>query len=70
MQERCNAACLKFDMVWLNRSPIPVGRKEGNFPCSIDFYLSSLHVEEGGSESAPYEGMSRFKIDQGKIDRP
>jgi hypothetical protein len=39
-------------MVWLNLSPIPVGRR-GIIPRSNDFYLSSLHAEEGGSESAP-----------------
>jgi hypothetical protein len=44
---RKSAACPKFDMGWLNLSPIPVG-KRGIIPSCKDFYLSSLHVEEGG----------------------
>jgi hypothetical protein len=34
-------------MVWLYRSPIPVGRREGHFTRSIAFYLPSLRLEEG-----------------------
>ncbi len=49
---RKSAACPKFDMVWLNLPPIPVGRRGVN-----DFYLSWLHIEEG-VESAPC-GSSR-----------
>ncbi len=41
-------------MVWLNLSPIPLGRR-GVIPRSNDFYLSLLHVQEGGSESVPCE---------------
>jgi hypothetical protein len=37
-------------MVWLNR---PSGEEGGNSPRLSDFYLSSLHVEEGGRGSAP-----------------
>jgi hypothetical protein len=41
-------------MVWLNLSPIPVGEEGGILLVQIIFrYLSSLHVEEGGRESAP-----------------
>ncbi len=43
-------ACSKFDMVWLNLSPIPVGRR-GIIIIFFSFrwfYLSSLHVEKGG----------------------
>jgi hypothetical protein len=53
---RKSAACPKFDMVWLYRSPIP-SREErpggGWFRHSNDFYLPSLRVEEGGGGSAP-----------------
>ncbi len=34
-------------MVWLYRSPIPVGRREV-FSCSNYFYLPSRRIKEGG----------------------
>jgi hypothetical protein len=42
-------------MVWLNLSPIPVGRREviSSFNFSNDFYLSSLQVEERGVSRRP-----------------
>jgi hypothetical protein len=36
----------KFDMVWLYRTPIQVGRR-GDFTRSNDFYLPSPRLEEG-----------------------
>jgi hypothetical protein len=39
-------------MVWLNLSPILMGRR-GVISSFKLFYLSSLHVEKGGKESAP-----------------
>jgi hypothetical protein len=46
---RKGAAWHTVDMVWLYRSPFPVG---GGFTCSNYFYLSSRHLERGGG-SAP-----------------
>ncbi len=46
---RKSAACPKLDMVWLNLSPIPVGRR--GVISSYKWCL--LHVEEGRRESAP-----------------
>jgi hypothetical protein len=43
----------KFDMVWLYRSPIPVGSR-GLFYSFNDFYLPALRLEGGGS--APCAG--------------
>jgi hypothetical protein len=45
----------KFDMVWLNHSPIPVGRRpiirrRGVIFLFKDFYLPSLLVEEAEGE--------------------
>jgi hypothetical protein len=40
-------------MVWLSLSPIPVGRRGVISSFKWFFYLSSLHVEERGRESAP-----------------
>jgi hypothetical protein len=37
-------------MVWLYRSPLPVGG-EGYFTLTNDFYLPSLRLEEGGGFS-------------------
>ncbi len=48
---RKSAARHKFDMVWLYRSPIPVGR--AYFTPSNDFYLPSLRLYERGKGSAP-----------------
>ncbi len=45
---RKSAAWHKFDMVWLYRSPIPMGRR-GYFTLSTDFYLPSLRLEGRGS---------------------
>ncbi len=45
-------------MVWLKRSPIPVGRRWVISSFKWFFYLSSLHVEEGGGGSAPYAPYS------------
>ena len=39
-------------MVWLYRSPIPVGRR-GCFTRSNDFYLPSLRLEEGEGGQHP-----------------
>jgi hypothetical protein len=46
-----SAACPKFDMVWLYRSPNPSGEEGVNFLVRMIFYLSSLHIEEGGRGS-------------------
>jgi hypothetical protein len=40
----------KIDVVWLYRSPIPVGMR-GYFTCPKDFYLPLLRLEEGGGVS-------------------
>jgi hypothetical protein len=37
-------------MAWLHRSPTPCGKEGGLFPRSNDFYVPSLHVEEGRGE--------------------
>jgi hypothetical protein len=59
---RKSAVCPKFDMVWLYRSPIPVGRR-GLISRSTDFYLPSLQVEEGGRGSAPCGGTGLVASD-------
>jgi hypothetical protein len=48
-----SAARHKFDMAWLHRSPISVGRRGlgGYFTRSNYFYLPSLRIEEGGGVS-------------------
>ncbi len=51
-RRRQSAAWHKFDMVWLHRSPIPEGGG-GYFTRSNDFYMSSLHLEEGGGGQHP-----------------
>ncbi len=43
-----SAACLKFDMVWLYRSPIPVRGGEGVISSFKLFLLSLLRVVKGG----------------------
>ncbi len=42
-------------MVWLNRSPIPVGRR-GYFTRSNNFYLPSLRLEEEGGVGLLHQG--------------
>ncbi len=46
---RKSAACPKFEMVWLYRSIIPVGRRGVISSFKNDFYLPSLHVEGVGT---------------------
>ncbi len=49
---RNSAACPKYDMVWLHRSPISVGRRGVIF--SFKWFLPALlHVEEGGGVRHP-----------------
>jgi hypothetical protein len=43
---------LKFDMVWLNRLPIPVGGRRGVI--SNDFYLPFLAWRKGGAGFAEW----------------
>ncbi len=63
-------------MVWLYRSPIPVGRREV-FSCSNYFYLPSRRIKGGGGgESIPcvlhmYESIIYFSdlVDFSYIDQ-
>ncbi len=47
-QRRMNAACPKFDMVWLYRSPIPVGRR--GIISSFKFFLPAFATRRGRRE--------------------
>ncbi len=53
-----SAPCPKFDMVWLYRSPIPVGRRR--VISSLKWFLpASLHVfERGGEGRHPLRGIA------------
>jgi hypothetical protein len=48
-----DAACPKFDMVWLYHSHIPMGRRGVISSFQIISTCPSLRVEEGGGGSAP-----------------
>jgi hypothetical protein len=46
-----SATCTKFDMVWLYRSPIPVGRR--GVISSFKLFLTAFPRVERGEGSAP-----------------
>ncbi len=51
---------LKLILVWLYRSPIPMGRR-GVFYLLLDTYLPSRRLEEGeGAVSTLWYGMKQF----------